>query len=105
MGSGAGKEKPQSDGTKQTENKIFLDEGVGIESSNISRKWTTKLSLFRNMETIRPAETPRNQSGTILQQQQKSESEESIIYNSDESDRSPNYFSKTVTHTHRPTLD
>ena len=69
MGSGAGKEKPQSDGTKPAENKIFLDEGVGIESSNISRKWTTKLSLFRNMETLRPAETPRNQSGTMMRQE------------------------------------
>lgn len=54
MGSGAGKDKkdPETE-INSARNRIFLDEGVGIEQSAISRKWTSKMSIFRNMESMK----------------------------------------------------
>jgi hypothetical protein len=59
MGSGASRDKKvQVSETSSVRNRIFLDEGVGIEQSGISRKWTSKMSVIQNMESLRQDQSP-----------------------------------------------
>ncbi|CAD8057331.1 unnamed protein product [Paramecium sonneborni] len=51
MGSGASVEQEQQFQNQPAQNNIFIDEGVGIEQSQLSRKWTTKMTMFKNLET------------------------------------------------------
>lgn len=49
MGSGAS--VPEQVVESQERNKIFLDEGVGIEVSQLSRRWTSKMSILKKMDS------------------------------------------------------
>ncbi|CAD8150500.1 unnamed protein product [Paramecium pentaurelia] len=51
MGSGASIEQEQKHSKSPIQNNIFIDEGVGIEQSQLSRKWKTKMTMFKNLET------------------------------------------------------
>ncbi|CAD8140542.1 unnamed protein product [Paramecium pentaurelia] len=84
MGSGASIEQEQQNLNLPAQNNIFIDEGVGIEQSQLSRKWTTKMTMFKNLETKNFMESQfQNKSP---KQTIKLEQKSSVVY-SDDSDQ------------------
>ncbi|CAK85017.1 unnamed protein product (macronuclear) [Paramecium tetraurelia] len=84
MGSGASVEQEQQNFNLPAQNNIFIDEGVGIEQSQLSRKWTNKMTMFKNLETKNFMESQfQNKSP---RQTVKLEQKPSVVY-SDDSDQ------------------
>ncbi|CAD8131827.1 unnamed protein product [Paramecium octaurelia] len=84
MGSGASVEQEQQNQNLPAQNNIFIDEGVGIEQSQLSRKWTNKMTMFKNLETKNFMESQfQNKSP---RQTVKLEQKPSVVY-SDDSDQ------------------
>ncbi|CAD8055659.1 unnamed protein product [Paramecium sonneborni] len=81
MGSGASVEQEQQYQNLPAQNNIFIDEGVGIEQSQLSRKWTTKMTMFKNLETKNFLETHfQNKSPKQIT---KLEQRPSVVYSED----------------------
>ncbi|CAK56398.1 unnamed protein product (macronuclear) [Paramecium tetraurelia] len=51
MGSGASVEQEYKHQKSQAQNDIFIEEGIGIEQSQLSRKWMSKMTILKNLET------------------------------------------------------